>query len=200
MGGRYYPNRKSTVEESRCINIQSLKQWGLLSGWHSTTLSWTTSLTKKTTMVGLDVEVTDDPHISLYYSITDRDGNKTDYDYEVSLTTTPCYFGGVRYWFLCPMCYSRVGALYLSPGHVRFRCRHCNDLSYYSRNESSPFAFLGITDRKIKRLRSEIKRWTWRGRPTRKVRKLRRLERKVGIFGSMAMGQIDKLKARIARR
>ncbi len=200
MGGRYYPNRKSTVEASCCISVQNLKQRGLLSGWHSTTMSWTTRLSKKTTTVGMDVEVRDDPHIRLYYTTIDRDGNKTDYDYEVSLTTTPCYFGGVRYWLLCPSCYSRVGALYLPRGHVRFRCRHCNDLSYHSRNESSPLAKLGETDREIKRLRSEIKRWTWRGRPTRKVRRLRRLERKMGIFGSQTMQQINKLEARIARR
>ncbi len=200
MGGRYYPNRKSTVEASCCISVQNLKKQGLLSGRHSTTMSWTTTHSKKTTTVGLDVEVRDDPYIRLYYTIVDREGNKTDYDYEVSLTTTPCYFGGVRYWFLCPSCYSRVGALYLPRGHVRFRCRHCNDLSYHSRNESSPLAKLGETDREIKRLRSEIKRWTYRGLPTRKVRRLRRLERKMGMCGSLAMGQIDKLNARISRR
>ena len=200
MGGRYYPNRKSTVEASCRISIQYLKKQGLLSGRHSTTMLWTTSLSKKTTTVRMDVDITDEPYIRLYYTTIDRDGAKTDYDYEVSLSTTPCYFGGVRYWFWCPLCYSRVGALYLPRGHVRFRCRHCNDLSYYSRNESSPLAKLGETDREIKRLRSEIKRWTWGGLPTRKVRKLRRLERKVGIFGSMAMQSLNKLNARILRR
>jgi len=199
MGGRYYSNRKSTVEESRRISVQYLKQRGLLSGWHSTTLSWTSSRTKKSTVVGLDVDVTDDPHISLYYSITDREGNKTDYDYEVSLTTTPCYFGGVRYWFLCPLCYSRVGALYLPRGHVRFRCRHCNDLSYHSRNACCTAAF-GVACRKAEKLRSELKRWTYRGRPTRKVRRLQRLEWKTRIFGSRAMQLVNKLEARISRR
>lgn len=200
MGNRYYPNRKSTVEESCRISIQYLKKQGLLSGWHSTTMSWTSSMTNKSTVVGLDVDVRDDPHIRLYYISTDHEGNKTDYDYEVSLTTTPCYLGGVRYWFLCPLCYSRVGALYLPPGNTRFRCRHCNELSYYSRNESCYVAILGVTDRKIKRLHSEIKRWTWRGRPTRKVRRLQTLERKMGMFGSLTMGRIKKMEARLSRR
>jgi hypothetical protein len=35
-------------------------------------------------------------------------------------------------------------------------------------------------------LRDQIKRWTWRGRPTRKVRKLQSLERKIEILGLQA--------------
>ena len=34
-----------------------------------------------------------------------------------------------------------------------------------------------ITERQIEELRGQIKRWTWRGRPTRRVRRLNNLER-----------------------
>ena len=109
-----------------------------------------------------------------------------DYDYQVSLLTTPCNLGGIRYWFACPTCLGRVGVIYLAPGDIHFRCRPCNNLSYHSRNESSPFGILGVTERKIEKLRSEIKRWTWRGRPTRKVRRLRAPERKMGMLSVQA--------------
>ena len=102
----------------------------------------------------------------------------------------------LRYWFACPACGGRVGGLYLAPGSRYFICRHCNNLSYNSRNESSPFGISGVTDRKMKKLRSEIKRWTWRGRPTRKVRRLRALERKMSIVGGQAMARLERFKAR----
>ncbi len=61
-------------------------------------------MTGKTTTIIVAVFLTDDPCAVLMYSVTDREGNKTDYNDKVSLVTTPCNFGGVRYWFGCPHC------------------------------------------------------------------------------------------------
>lgn len=41
----------------------------------------------------------------------------------VCLTWTPCNYGGVRPWFLCPGCGRRVGIL--AAAGRRFLCRHC---------------------------------------------------------------------------
>ena len=71
-----------------------------------------------------------------------------------------------------------VGVLYLAPGDVYFKCRHCNNLSYRSRNRCGLESW-GETSREIDKLWPQIKRWTWRGRPTRKVRKLRVLEQRM---------------------
>jgi hypothetical protein len=168
----------------------------MLSGQTTEKISWRSSMTGKATTVCLLVDVTDEPFAILMCSITDREGNKTDYNYEVSLVTTPCNLGGVRYWFACPSCGGRVAVLYLAPGEVYFRCRHCNNLSYRSRNRCRLESF-GHTDREIKKLRSEIKRRTWRGRPTRKVRRLYALERKMGILSVPIMAQMEKSKARL---
>jgi hypothetical protein len=54
----------------------------------------------------------------------------------IELTTTPCRYGGVRYWFECPKCQHRVACLYLKPGGVRFACRKCHDLAYTSAQEA----------------------------------------------------------------
>ena len=59
-------------------------------------------------------------------------------DYRVCLTTTRPRFGGLRWWFVCPLtkagrpCTRRVGKLYLPPGGHYFGCRHCHDLTYES--------------------------------------------------------------------
>ncbi len=109
---RYYYNSKATADESCRLKISELRKDGMLSsGYSSGTRIWSSNRTDKKTIIGLAVDITDDLHVRLIYSVTDREGNKTDYDYQVSLVTTPCNFGGVRYWFACPDCWRRVGVL-----------------------------------------------------------------------------------------
>ena len=196
--GRYYWRTKPTAEESCDLSIYWLKKYGYLSGRTTGGTAWTSSMTKKTTTVLLEVDITDDPHITLIYSLTDREGNKTDFNYEISLLTTPCNLGGIRYWFACPVCSRRVGGLYLPPGDIYFCCRGCSNITYRSRNRCRMEAF-GHNSRQIDKLRTEIKRWTWRGRPTRKVRRLQALQRKAGVLGSYAMAQLERLEARISK-
>jgi hypothetical protein len=43
----------------------------------------------------------------------------------VRITTTPCHYGGVRYWFLCPDCSRRCAILYPQV------CRICSDGRYH---------------------------------------------------------------------
>jgi hypothetical protein len=179
---RYYPGRKTTVEESCDLTIFQLKRYGMLKGGHTATvITWVSSHSGKESRIGLEVNMTGEPYARLTYSVTDGEGNATPYDSKVDLITTPCNLGGVRYWFACPWCGRRVGGLYLPPGGYRFKCRHCTNLSYRSRNREAVEAW-GHTSRQIEKLYGEIKRWTWRGRPTRKVRRLRALERRMGRF------------------
>ena len=190
--GRYYLDAKTTVEQATQLSIFKLKEFGLLRGYAATTLTWTRRLSGKKSSIGITVDVEEDePYAKVNYTITSHHtGEKTDYDYKINLTTTPCYFGGVRYWFLCPFsrngipCGRRVGTLYLVPDRDYFGCRYCHDLSYESRNECRLGRFGGIgysiiAERKIGELYRQIKRWTWRGRPTRKARKLCLLENRV---------------------
>ena len=64
---------------------------------------------------------------------------------DIQITTTPCYYGGVRYWFLCPasvdgvLCENRVGVLYLPPGAQVFGCRQCHGLTYESCQKSHKY-------------------------------------------------------------
>ncbi len=58
--------------------------------------------------------------------------------YALRLTTTRPHFGGLRWWFVCPLvadgrpCNRRVGKLYLPPRARHFGCRHCHSLTYTS--------------------------------------------------------------------
>lgn len=48
----------------------------------------------------------------------------------IALTSTPCHYGGRRWWFVCPGCERPVGVLVLR--WQRYACRHCVDVSYRS--------------------------------------------------------------------
>lgn len=124
-------------------------------------------------------------------------GEETDYDYEVRPTTTPCNYGGVRYWFICPLskngvyCGRRVAKLYKAPGGNYFGCRHCYDLSYESRNESrlGRFGQLGYilrAERQYEELYKKTKRWTYKGGPTKKALKLKMLEQRMNRAVSLS--------------
>jgi hypothetical protein len=198
--GRYYWRKKATVEESCDLTIFQLRKWGMLqAGLHTATvITWVMKNTGKETRVRVEVNMTGEPYVKLTYFVYDREGNTTTCASEADLITTPCNLGGVRYWFACPECGQHVGGLYLVPGGIRFRCRQCSNLTYRSRNRGTIGSF-GDISRHIDKLRGEIKRWTWRGRPTRKVRKLRALERKMGILSAQASAMLDKLTSRIHR-
>jgi hypothetical protein len=189
--GRYYWDKKDTVEDCRSVSISFLKKHDYLSenSCRSGRISWKNCYGEETSSIGVVVSTFEgEKYVRFYYTVTNRSsGEKTDYDYKVQLTTTPCNFGGFRYWFVCPLskngiyCGRRVGVLYLSPGGSYFGCRHCYSLSYESRNEPRLGRFGGIgyplkIECQIEKLHSQIKRWTYKGRPTKKARKLKSLE------------------------
>jgi hypothetical protein len=147
-------------------------------------------------------------YLRIHYIQTDRDtGEKKDFDYKIPLTSTPCRYGGKRYWFICPWykngkyCGRRVGTLYKDGDY--FACRHCYELTYASRNASGPYKpFVSAPD--VDKAREEAKRMYYRGKPTRKFRRYMKLDEKFEM-GFIAMAsRVDKSFKRqmdwIARR
>ena len=176
---------KKTVEQSTELCIFRLNGWGLLEGYHLTNLTWTQKFSNSESSASLEIDVTcEQPYARLIYTITRyKDGSEEKYDYRIKLAKTRCNFGGFRYWFLCPRCERRVGKLYRRPLGEMYFCRICNDLTYVSRNEppmwrSDGICYLLKTDRWIKKIQSKVKHQTWRGRPTRKMRRIAKLQQK----------------------
>jgi hypothetical protein len=71
-----------------------------------------------------------------------RDGGQELVEH-ISLTYTPCRYGGRRTWFVCPRCRRRVGKIYLPTTYFhnvwkrdrvnRWLCRYCWYLTYEQR-------------------------------------------------------------------
>jgi len=121
--GRYYWDKKDTVEDCRNVSISFLQKHGFFCGYKYGRVTWSRN-EEEIASIGVTVSTMDDGgYIKFNYTTTHRSsGEQTAYDYKVSLTTTPCHFGGVRYWFICPLtingnyCGRRVGTLYKAPG------------------------------------------------------------------------------------
>jgi len=65
--GRYYFNAKTTVEQATQLNIFKLKEFGLLDGFHATTLTWTWRLSGSKNSIGITVNIEDEPYVKVNY-------------------------------------------------------------------------------------------------------------------------------------
>lgn len=50
--------------------------------------------------------------------------------FNITLSTTNTRFHGKRYWFVCPICNSRVGVIYKHPMSNQVGCRNCLNIKY----------------------------------------------------------------------
>lgn len=194
--GRYYYSKKTEADSLKKIQNWWLKKHGYFDNWgRSGSIKWTNSHTGQESSVGLFTLVHgEDQYLRIYYTQTDENGEKTHFDYRITLTTTKCYFGGHRYWFTCPWyankvyCGRRVGALYM--GGKYFACRHCYNLSYTSNNKSQNKYSLVLDPLferdKIAEKKANLRVKFWNGKPTKRYQ---RLENKENII----MGKIIRI-------
>lgn len=180
--GRYYWSKKTEADALKKIQNWWLKKNGYLVGWgRSGGIKWTNSFSGTESSISISTLVYgEERYLRIYYTQTDQEGSKKDFDYKIPLTSTPCYFGGCRYWFICPWfssgvyCGRRVGVLYKDGNY--FACRHCYDLSYSSRNQSKLSLFPELDTlfkaEKIEEKKAHLRVKFWKGMPTKKYQKL----------------------------
>jgi len=134
--GRWGGTRKATTESYLRLDIRYLSGKGCfrsdVSGNGS--LSWTRN-GNPAGSIGYSFEP---DRITLHYRQRDQDIHQP-----ITISRTPCHFGGSMVWFLCPGCGRRVNALYAGS---RFYCRYCHKLGYESQRE-------GILDRLLRKQR-----------------------------------------------
>ncbi len=54
-------------------------------------------------------------------------------DINIELTTSRTFYNGIRFWFKCPICHSRIGILYKHPVNQQIGCKKCLNLDYRKR-------------------------------------------------------------------
>jgi hypothetical protein len=180
---------RQQAEGSNRISIFFLKKHGYLHkdfSRNSGNIKWTYGMSGNENSIGFAIirdnwgTPEEKTFIELTYTNTSRwDGGKSDMNYRVELTTTPCNLGGKRYWFICPLskngryCGRRVGVIY-SIGKW-FGCRHCGEIAYQSQFEGGSFRVGSVCEPDVEKAYNEIKIKYYNGKPTRKYKRYLRL-------------------------
>jgi hypothetical protein len=141
-------SKKDVVEDCLSLDANRWLREGVLRANVLATGTWRwTYASGKSFAVGYTVDTCSPaaPFVRLSYSwVWPSSPEPQSANYCVRLTTTQPRFGGLRWWFVCPLivggrpCERRVGKLYLPPGGRYFGCRHCYDLTYTSCQEHDP--------------------------------------------------------------
>lgn len=187
--GGWNSTGKTEADGLKKISAHFLKQQGFFCGFRSGTMTWTSQWSETKSSVSIEVStMNEEKYLRIHYTQTDRDTDeKKDFDYKIPLIATPCNYGGNRYWFRCPMskngryCGHRVSTLYKNGDF--FACRHCYRLTYSSRNASARYkGFISIPD--LEEMEAKVKRQYYAGKPTKKYKRLKRMEAqfKVGLY------------------
>jgi hypothetical protein len=148
-GAHYYhwwrSSKKTVVEDCLSLDATRWMREGILRANALATGTWRwTYANGKGFSVNYAVDTRDpaDPFVRLSYSwVWPSSPEPQSSDYRVRLTTTRPRFGGLRWWFVCPLivqgqpCNRRVRKLYLPPAARYFGCRRCHELTYTSCQE-----------------------------------------------------------------
>jgi hypothetical protein len=191
---------KQEAEWSNSLSIFWLKKHGYLeSGWRHGGIKWTYGLSGNKSSIDFNVNIGGDEgdYIRLQYTYTNKwSGEKGNLDYKIRLTTTPCNYGGVRYWFICPLskngqyCGRRVGVIY-SIGKW-FGCRHCGDICYAAQLKGEKFRGCSISYPDIEKAEQEVKRKYYNGRMTRKYRRVIKMNEKLNYNLAKMVMKLEK--------
>ncbi|MEH6814780.1 MAG: hypothetical protein V7677_19775, partial [Motiliproteus sp.] len=128
-GNGYRWNTKTTLEQTRRIDIRFMKKQGLLVADRGGSLSWSCNGEPDGNINYRCYENS----LELNFKSRSPGEEWESVKQTILFDRTPCNYGGERLWFRCPHCDRRVGIL---SGHGSlFLCRHCYQLPYGSQNE-----------------------------------------------------------------
>ncbi|MBW2275006.1 MAG: hypothetical protein JRG96_17205 [Deltaproteobacteria bacterium] len=133
--GRIEAGGRRVVDDALIFDIDRLKRRGELEPYTSCFGSWVwyeRPSGRRLATVGyeLDTEATYGT-LRLRYTVSSRRrAGSLHRDYVIDLVTTRPHFGGLRWWFRCPVSGRRVRKVYAHPGSSYFASREALGLTY----------------------------------------------------------------------
>lgn len=116
---------KATCEQTLDLNVNRLLRYGAFTAGAAFALTWAFDGVPGG-MVG--IRNVAPSAIRLTYITSGK-----TMSYIVQIAFTPCFYGGQRPWFLCPICHQRAGVLLLTS--KVFVCRKCGNYCYQTQME-----------------------------------------------------------------
>jgi hypothetical protein len=124
------PGWKRKAEQSMAFDVRQIARKGLLKpgafSWH-----WSNNYEEHVGSVGVRV-AGDTGRVVLSYQWTPYNSEPRQVECSLWIERTPCNYGGVRPWFLCPSCGRRCAVVYFGAPSGRYACRHCVRVAYLS--------------------------------------------------------------------
>ena len=93
---------KTVSDDLKKISVNFLKKNDYFVGFRNGNITWTNSWSSKQSSVTAHASVPENYFRLIYTQTNNETGEKKDFDYKIPLTSTPCNYGGKRYWFICP--------------------------------------------------------------------------------------------------
>jgi hypothetical protein len=170
-------SKKDVVEDCPTLDANRLTREGILKEHVLATGGWRWTYRSGgsfTVSYYVDTADMESPSVRLSYTwVWTSTREQESASYRVLLTTTRPRFGGLRWWFVCPLrvdgreCSRRVGKLYLPPRDRYFGCRHCYELTYTSCQESHKYdgvyrllaRYTGYDLATVKRVMNRLSNW-----------------------------------------
>ncbi|MDP3726983.1 MAG: hypothetical protein Q8Q96_01550 [bacterium] len=183
---------RDIAEGTNRLSVFFLKKQGYLpqgellryGGIRWTRGDWENNINFNVKTSGDEYETKETSYIELIYTVTIRwSGEKIDMRYKVPLVSTPCNYGGKRYWFICELskngayCGRRIGVIYSVDRW--FGCRYCGDIAYQAQFEGGNFRVGSVTDPDVEKALEEVKREYYNGKPTKRYERYLRLKEKM---------------------
>jgi hypothetical protein len=142
FGSGWQGSKKATVEESLVLSISALMRKKALEAGNRISGSWHWTIQGQEwphATIGYDADLRDPDAawIRLHYKANDE-----PVDYKIRLVSTRPHYGGLRWWFICPLVRRdggpprQVAKLYLPPGGRYFASRVGHWITYTSCQES----------------------------------------------------------------
>lgn len=202
--GNYFSNRwqgytrKQTVTEIPQLTIKELQKrfdvgmFTRRTAPSSTTFFWYRQgrIYKRANVVFMNPD-TDTPQLRVLCIAGGKELKQ-----RVDFTSTPVHFGGVRWWFVCPLCNRRCGSLHIAAPRNVFACRKCHDLSYTSaqtahEHDRGRFAKLGrliLLERRYEKIYSRMsKHARWTKAYKRGMAQLEKIEKELDTLAGINM-------------
>ncbi len=132
-GSRYGAGRpayRPTAESYRSLDIRKMVRTGCIKprnwfGWQ-----WCNDAGVKVASVSCAVNEYADQLTVNYGWWRYDESERKEVKLTIWLTSTPCNYGGLRWWFSCPCCQRRAAVLFIMGGALR--CVKCGLVSYAS--------------------------------------------------------------------
>lgn len=193
-------NKKEIANDLTKIDIRTLKREGFLKAGEATkgTLSWQDGGNKNQIGVTIVLYGANLRFMHLDYTKYLAE-EKKEFHYRTEISTTPCHFGGVRYWFHCPLskdgktCHRRVAILY--QGEDYFACRKCNNLCYQSNLERHTVT----SEPKLYEILENTRTHYYKGKMTRRYKSYLKKENATKLYFEAELAKAQKGLARVKR-